>query len=261
MVRILSGLVLLFVVVGGIWFLSPFELLLLAEIVLVLGFLEYASLAARLGAPIPKLAAGTAAVATCAAIGWPGLPVEVPMMAALIALAAIAIGSGSPGPAVLHRISVSLFPAIWLGLPLGALVAIRWLAGREVVLLLLVTIIVSDTAQYYSGSVFGKRRLAPAISPGKTIEGAAGGFAGGVAALAIAGAWWLPSVGTISLAALGAVVVALGILGDLFESLLKRSAEVKDTSGLIPGHGGVLDRIDSLLFAVPAYYFFVRYLA
>jgi len=162
---------------------------------------------------------------------------------------------------VLHRILASLFPAIWLGLPLGALVALRWLAGREVVLLLLVTVIASDTAQLYSGSLFGRRHLAPAISPRKTIEGAVGGFAGGIAALAIAGAWWLPSVGTLTLAALGAVVVAFGILGDLFESLLKRSAEVKDTSGLIPGHGGVLDRIDALLFAVPAYYLFVRYLA
>jgi len=261
MVRFLSGIVLLSGVVGGIWFLSPFQLLLLAELVLVLGFLEYAPLAARLGAPVPKLAAGTAAVATCAAVGWPGLPVEVPLMAALVALAAIAISSPTPGPAVLHRISASLFPAIWLGLPLGALVALRWLAGREVVLLLLVTVIASDTAQLYSGSLFGRRQLAPAISPGKTIEGAVGGFAGGIAALAIAGAWWLPSVGTLTLAALGAVVVAFGILGDLFESLLKRSAEVKDTSGLIPGHGGVLDRIDALLFAVPAYYLFVRYLA
>jgi phosphatidate cytidylyltransferase len=261
MVRILSGLVLLFVVIGGIWFLSPFQLLLLAEVVLVLGFLEYAQLASRLGAPVPKLAAGTAAVATCAAVGWPGLPAEVPMMAALVAFAAIAIGSDSPGARVLHRISASLFPAVWLGLPLGALVALRWLAGREVVLLLLVTTVASDTAQYYSGSFFGRRRLAPVISPGKTIEGAAGGFAGGIAALVIGGAWWLPSVGALPLAALGAVVAALGILGDLFESLLKRSAEIKDTSGLIPGHGGVLDRIDSLLFAVPAYYLFVRYLA
>jgi phosphatidate cytidylyltransferase len=260
MIRILSALVLLSLVVVGIWFLSPFHLLLVAELVLVLGFLEYARLAEGLGAPVPKLAAGTAAVATCAAIGWPGLPVEVPMMAALVAFAAIAIGAGSPDPAMLHRVSASLFPAIWLGLPLGALAALRSMAGREAVLLLLATIVVSDTAQYYTGSLFGRRRLAPAISPKKTVEGAAGGFVGGMAALAIGGSWWLPSVGTLSLAALGAVVVALGILGDLFESLLKRSAGVKDSSELIPGHGGVLDRIDALLFAVPAYYIFVRYL-
>jgi phosphatidate cytidylyltransferase len=240
MVRILSALVLLSLVTGGIWFLSPFQLLLVAELVLVLGFLEYARLTDGLGTPVPKLAAGTAAVATCAAIGWPGLPVEVPMMAALVAFAAIAIGGGSPDAAVLHRVSASLFPAIWLGLPLGALVALRSMAGREAVLLLVATIVVSDTAQYYTGSLFGRRRLAPAISPKKTVEGAAGG--------------------TLSLAALGAVVVALGILGDLFESLLKRSAGVKDSSELIPGHGGVLDRIDALLFAVPAYYIFVRYL-
>jgi phosphatidate cytidylyltransferase len=73
------------------------------------------------------------------------------------------------------------------------------------------------------------------------------------------GQWWLPSVPTYIRAVLGAVIVALGIAGDLFESMLKRSAGVKDSSSLIPGHGGVLDRIDALLFAAPIYYVVLKY--
>jgi phosphatidate cytidylyltransferase len=97
------------------------------------------------------------------------------------------------------------------------------------------------------------------VSPKKTIEGAVGGVVFGTALLAIVGAWWLPWVSAAVRIVLGLAVVALGIVGDLFESMLKRSAGVKDSSALIPGHGGVLDRIDALLFAAPVYYVVLRY--
>ena len=122
-------------------------------------------------------------------------------------------------------------------------------------LLLIATIVISDSAQYYTGRAFGKRPLAPTISPKKTIEGAIGGVIFGILFMAVAGRFVLPVLGIPALALLGAVVVVLGILGDLFESRLKRDAGVKDSSALIPGHGGVLDRIDALLFAIPAFYF------
>ena len=123
----------------------------------------------------------------------------------------------------------------------------------------MLTVIVSDTAQYYTGRAFGRRLLAPAISPKKTIEGAIGGFVFGTLLLVVVGRWWLPAVPLPVRAALGAAIVALGIVGDLFESMLKRSAGVKDSSALIPGHGGVLDRIDALLFAAPVYYIVLKY--
>ena len=115
----------------------------------------------------------------------------------------------------------------------------------------MLTVVMSDTAQYYSGRTFGRTPLAPRISPKKTIEGAAGGFVFGTAIFIIAGAWWVPGMPVLFRAGLGLAIVALGIAGDLFESMLKRSAGVKDSSALIPGHGGVLDRIDALLFAAP----------
>jgi phosphatidate cytidylyltransferase len=156
-------------------------------------------------------------------------------------------------------VAAGLFPSLYLGLPLGALVALHRIAGREVVLLLLLTVAISDTAQFYTGSLLGRTPMAPAISPKKTLEGALGGFVFGTATLAIVGAWWLPGVAWPWRASLGAIVVALGMLGDLFESMLKRSAGVKDSSGLVPGHGGMLDRIDALLFAAPAYYVLLRF--
>jgi phosphatidate cytidylyltransferase len=124
---------------------------------------------------------------------------------------------------------------------------------------LLFTIIASDTAQYYGGRLMGRRLLAPVISPKKTVEGALSGFVAGAVALPVLGQWWLPSLPAPALALVGVTLVAAGIVGDLFESLLKRSAGVKDASALIPGHGGVLDRLDSLLFAGPVFYVFLRY--
>ena len=124
---------------------------------------------------------------------------------------------------------------------------------------MMLTVIVSDTAQYYSGRAFGRRPLAPEISPKKTIEGAVGGFVFGALVLAGVGVWWLPTVPLVYRALLGIAVVACGIAGDLFESMLKRSAGVKDSSTLIPGHGGILDRIDALLFAAPIYYIVLKY--
>ena len=124
----------------------------------------------------------------------------------------------------------------------------------------MLTVMVSDTAQYYTGRAFGRRPLAPAISPKKTVEGAIGGFVFGTAAaggrrrMVAAG-----RAGRRCARCSASTIVALGIAGDLFESMLKRSAGVKDSSALIPGHGGVLDRIDALLFAAPVYYIVLKY--
>jgi phosphatidate cytidylyltransferase len=155
--------------------------------------------------------------------------------------------------------SATIFPALYLGLPVGAMLAIRESRGPDALFLLMLTVFSSDTAQYYTGRAFGRRRLAPVISPKKTVEGAIGGFVCGGIVLAVVGAWWLPGVPLFLRVVLGITVVALGIAGDLFESMLKRSAGVKDSSALIPGHGGVLDRIDALLFAAPIYFVVLKY--
>jgi len=127
------------------------------------------------------------------------------------------------------------------------------------VLLLVFTIVVSDTAQYYSGRTFGRRPLALRLSPKKTIEGAVGGFVAAPLFLYFAGPYLVPVVTPLMIAPLGVLLVVCGIAGDLFESMIKRAADMKDSSALIPGHGGVLDRIDALLFATPPFYMFLRW--
>ncbi len=259
MTRILSALVLLPIVFGTVWYLPPVATLGLAEIAALLAFVEYAGLAARLGAPFPRVLAGTAVLACCAALGLGLAPVADILLAALIAIAAAAVAFGRPGPAVLPGVAAALFAPVYLGLPLGALVAVRAIHGRGAVVALMLTVMVSDSAQYYGGRLFGRHALAPSISPKKTVEGAVTGLAAGTLALVAAGHVWLPGLDAWRLALVGATLAALGIAGDLFESLLKRSAGLKDASGLIPGHGGLLDRIDSWLFAAPAFYIFLRY--
>ena len=274
MTRVLSGAVLLALAVAGVWFATAVMFLAAAELLLVLGFIEYLTLARACGLSMPAIPSGVAAMLTCAAFaaGSRSAPIDVVLMSALVALGALTLVTWSGGPALragrggdpgsrdaIGLAAASLFPSLYLGLPLGAMIAIRETRGREALFLLMLTIIVSDTAQYYSGRVFGRRLLAPAISPKKTVEGAVGGFVFGALALAVVGAWWLPVVPALLRAAFGVTVVALGITGDLFESMLKRSAGVKDSSSLIPGHGGVLDRIDALLFAAPVYYVVLKY--
>lgn len=258
MLRILSALVLIPAVVGAIWFLNTVQLLVVAEGVLVLGFVEYVRLAEALGARLPRVVAGAATVLACAALAL-ALPLELPLLSSFIAVGAVMVGARVPGPGVLADVSAALLPVLYLGLPLGALVALHAQEGREAVLLLLVTVVVSDTAQYYSGRLFGRHKLSPLISPKKTVEGAVGGFLVAPAVMVVLARWWLPSVPAPNVLLVGLAVVGLGIAGDLFESLLKRSAGVKDSSTLIPGHGGVLDRIDALLFAAPAFYLYVKY--
>ena len=140
--------------------------------------------------------------------------------------------------------------------------AVRFIGGRDATLLLMGTIVVSDSAQYYTGRALGRHRLAPAISPEQDRRRRDRRTACSARLAMTLGGLVRLSGASISgcSSATSVAVVALGMVGDLFESLLKRSAGVKDSSTLIPGHGGVLDRIDSWLFAAPVFYVFARYL-
>jgi phosphatidate cytidylyltransferase len=268
--RVLSGAALIAAVVGIVWFAPVWVFFAVAELVIVLAFVEYRRLAAAVGTPVPAVVSGAATLLTSIGVTstlWVGgevvgtaVALDAILMTVFVLLAAVAMATWRGERDALARAAASVFPCLYLGLPIGALVALRARRGPEAVFLLMLTIMVSDTAQYYTGRMFGRRPLAPAISPKKTIEGAVGGFLFGAATLASVGAWWLPSVPIALRALIGVAVVALGISGDLFESMLKRSAGLKDSSDLIPGHGGVLDRIDALLFAAPVYYVVLKYL-
>jgi len=258
MTRVLSGAVLVALAVGVVWFAPPWLFFAFAALLGVLAVNEVVALAQASGLDVSKYAAGFATVLVVGSSGAPEM-FQIFLMTALVAVAAITLGAWRGGPAALATASATLFPALYIGLPIAALLALRTLAGARGLFLLMLTVMVSDTAQYYSGRAFGRTLLAPVISPKKTIEGAVGGFVFGALLLVVVGRWWLPAIPLALRALLGVALVALGIAGDLFESMLKRSAGVKDSSTLIPGHGGVLDRIDALLFAAPVYYIVLEY--
>ena len=260
MTRALSGAALIALAVGVVWFAPDSVFQLVAAVLATLSVRELVVLAGASDLRVSMFPVLIATLLTASTVGMQsGYALEVALMAAFVAIGLGALGSWRGGANALATVSAALFPALYIGLPIGALVAVRTFAGPRVLFLLMLTVMVSDTAQYYTGRAFGTRPLAPAISPKKTVEGAIGGFVFGTALFVAVGAWWVPGMPILFRAALGLAVVALGIAGDLFESMLKRSAGVKDSSALIPGHGGVLDRIDALLFAAPVYYIVLKY--
>jgi phosphatidate cytidylyltransferase len=262
--RVLSGAVLLAIAIAVVWFAPNLLFVLVAELLVVIGCYEYAGLARASGASVPALVTTALAVLTAATFSgpirdlWNGLTLDMVLMLALVGAGTVCLSAWAGGKDAVATTAASLFPALYLGLPIGAMIEIRESRDGAALFLLMVTIVASDTAQYYSGRAFGRRPLAATISPKKTIEGAVGGFLVGPAVFAVLGAWWLRDVAVGARVVMGLAIVALGIAGDLFESMLKRSAGVKDSSALIPGHGGILDRIDALLFAAPVYYVVLR---
>jgi phosphatidate cytidylyltransferase len=269
MIRVITAAVLIVILAVTVWIMPPIATVVLAAIVAVLGAGEVAGIAQQLGTPIAARFVAPLAGVVCAVFALAltigpepraeMLPVVV--MALVIAAGVLTLAGGPPGPSVLGRAAISFLAPLYVGLPLGAIARVRVVHGPEVVTVLAALVIVSDSAQYFAGRALGRRRLAPLISPAKTVEGAIGGVLAAAVAGAVLGARWIPGVTPASGALLGLLVAAFGIVGDLFESLLKRGAGMKDSSSLIPGHGGVLDRIDSWLFAGPVYYMFLRYLS
>jgi phosphatidate cytidylyltransferase len=258
MTRVASGAVLIALAIGVVWFAPQLLFVAVAVLLAALGVGELVSLARASGldvALLPPTFATAVVVASATVSG----ALETCLITAFIGLAAASLGAWRGGPGALATVAGSLFPVLYLGLPLAAMIGIRALAGPRGLFLLMLTVIVSDSMQYYTGRLFGRAKLAPRVSPKKTIEGAVGGFVFGTALFAVLGGWWLPSMPLLLRVVVGITLVALGIAGDLFESMLKRSANVKDSSTLIPGHGGILDRIDALLFAAPVYYIVLKY--
>jgi len=177
-----------------------------------------------------------------------------------ILVAAMARG---PTRRPLTAVAITTFGALYASLPLSFLLPLRYVgagswspvAGLTLVLFPLVLTWICDTFAYMAGSQFGGPKMAPVLSPNKTWSGAVGGAVGAIAAAGLLGELVLNRLGwTFSLPQLLSVGVAVGIVaqvGDVAESLLKREIGVKDSSSLIPGHGGVLDRLDSLYFVIP----------
>jgi phosphatidate cytidylyltransferase len=259
--RVLTAAVLLppvlFLISLGPWGLAP----LLAAFA-VLGAREFVRL---LGGPGPAhppwIAAGSGVLLI---VSWGGLlPLGVPAALVLIMLAAIVGGFLRRRGSMLSGLAVALVGSIYLGFLPGYL--LRFYAfGREgtadpwPVYYALVLVWGCDTAAYLVGSQIGRHRLWPRVSPSKSWEGAAAGVVGATM-LAVGLGGWVPGLTLAGRLGAGLLVGVSAQVGDLAESMMKREADLKDSGRMLPGHGGLLDRLDSLILAAPILYYWLRW--
>ncbi len=221
---------------------------LMMATVLLLAWSEYARLIRDLGGSPASLVGAVVALGCALSFGLssPGAPLPWLLLGIVAAtVACLRLGYTEPTRFV-GSLAATLCGIVWLGLLAGAHIGVRRLPdGATWLLFVYAAVAVGDSAALYGGTAFGRRKLAPFLSPNKTIEGTVSGIAGSAAAGAVVG-MWLP-VTNMQAVGLAVLLGATGQVGDLMESALKRAAGVKDSSTLLPGHGGVLDRIDSHL--------------
>ena len=160
----------------------------------------------------------------------------------------------------------TFFGAAYVGGLMGFLIALRlWpdpeLPGPYLLLMLFILIWSSDSFAYFAGRSIGRHKLAPVVSPNKTWEGAIAGFLFSIFAAVVCKLTFLPTLTWIDTISLGCLIGIIGQIGDLCESIVKRAVNVKDSGGILPGHGGMLDRVDSLLFGAPAMYYYLSFLS
>lgn len=159
-----------------------------------------------------------------------------------------------------HEVALGLLAFLYIPFLLMHLVLLRETSfGVQWLFVIMLIVMTNDAAAYYIGSAFGKHRLYPLVSPKKSIEGAIGGLFGSLVGAMLSKFIYFPQLTFVDVVATALVIGTVGQAGDLFESLLKRSFGVKDSGTIIPGHGGVLDRMDSILFAAPVTYYYVLF--
>jgi phosphatidate cytidylyltransferase len=266
MKRVLTALVLIPVLIVVIGYAPPVCFLALVAAATVLGLEEYFSIARKSGLELDR--AWTHAAALLLLLSFYGSPVDLQPALFLLAgsalvLMTLAIRRRSLQGA-LAGASAALLGLVYVPVTLGFMVALhrvstQWGPGNRWIFFPLLVVWLGDTGAYYVGQAFGRRPLAPRISPKKTVEGSLGGFFGNILAAILGKQIFLPSVPTAHLLLLSLLLGAASQIGDLAESAIKRGAGVKDSSNLLPGHGGMLDRIDGVLFAAPLMFGYLRF--
>ena len=257
--RTLSTVVLLplfiWIVLGGVPL--AFDLMIVA--VGILASWEFSRMFQRAGVPVFR-DAGVVLGALLTASFLAPERIALVATASVMAVLTLSLGRPEPGPARWQAVAVTLLGLAWINALLGHTILLRALPeGLHWVLLLVWVTWIGETAAYTVGSLVGRHKLAPGISPGKTVEGALAQLVGSPLAALAAQGWLFPGLGTRDALLVGLLLGVVGQLGDLAESALKRSVGTKDAGQLIPGHGGMLDRVDGLLFNAPALFYYVTH--
>ncbi|MFN8000392.1 MAG: phosphatidate cytidylyltransferase [Acidobacteriota bacterium] len=262
MARVLTAIVFLPILFSALWLGAPYWFVALAGAGILLGLYEYYALAKQGGLIQGMLAA--LAILTAFYVHQHELIVVVIAVLVIVEMLIQLFTRASEDDfsEMLPSAAVKIFGVLYVAVLGGYIIAIRVIESSipqlpaKLLTLFFIVVFAGDTGAYYTGRTLGKRKLAPKVSPGKTVEGAIGGLAGNVIAALIAHYTFFPELQVIHAIPLALVMGVLGITGDLCESMLKRGAKAKDAGKLIPGHGGLLDRLDSMLFNAPLLYYF-----
>jgi phosphatidate cytidylyltransferase len=268
--RLLTAAVLLPILIASIVIAKlALVFVLIAAIAMVIALYEFWLLARRqqVKADVAAGYLGAAALLTVFYFAEPRKGLDLEMMQAIMLVftmgsLAAAMLRGAPFDKMIMSVGATVLGVLYVVLLGGHLVAVRVgfqpTLSRHLLAFFFLVIMSGDSAAYYGGRMFGSHKLAPGISPGKTWEGAIAGMMISLLAAALAHVWFFPELPLKFALPLAAAMNVLSVVGDLTESALKRSAGAKDTANILPGHGGVLDRLDSLLFNAPVIYYFAR---
>ncbi|MFH1146410.1 MAG: phosphatidate cytidylyltransferase [Pseudomonadota bacterium] len=257
--RIITALIAAPVVLLTILYGSKLLFLLLVLAGTIVGLLEYYALAGKTGASFPVwlgVTLGCLLVGSSYSFSFPHV------LGALVLIVLLSLSYYMLNYDSYHDIfqSVSLFITgiAYVALSFTHLVLLRHI-GREWVLFLLFVVFWGDTGAYYTGKCFGRKKLYPSVSPGKTVEGAIGGLAVSIGMGYLVRVFYLPWLSNRQAIVMAATLGLAGQTGDLVESVIKRAVGVKDSGAILPGHGGVLDRMDGVIFAAPVLFYEVLF--
>jgi len=252
------------ILVASLWWVFA----LLAVTAMVLGLWEFYALAKRLQL---KPDAGTGYLAgailiTIALQSDPAITLAGSLFVVILFTAVAMVSTtlrGAPFDKMIPSVGATLFGILYIPLLGSHLLSIRMgfspTLSAHLLSFFFLVLMGADAGAYYIGRALGKHKLAPSISPGKTWEGVAGGILAALAMGALSHFWFFRELPLKYILPLAVLMTIVGILGDLAESALKRGAGAKDAANLLPGHGGLLDRLDSLLFNAPLIYYFARF--
>ncbi len=259
--RILSSLVLIPVLYIVVWKLPPVYFVILAMIATGISQFEFYRMALVRGIrplAIAGILLGMAIIFNIYQPIVPELGTDFVIAFALLTIMLVRLFSPRAVEGSLEEISITFFGLFYVALLFGFQVAILLqMDGKQWLFFMYLVIWASDAGAYFVGNAFGRHRLYEKISPKKSMEGLAGGMLAAIGAAFLCRAWFIPSVGAPEAVVLGVLLTVSGVAGDLVESLFKRGVGIKDVGNLIPGHGGLLDRLDSMLFTAPVLFYYL----
>jgi phosphatidate cytidylyltransferase len=225
-------------------------------VVALLALYEFLVLGRRKGYDLPVVICLAIALFIIVGFVLENVSVEIGMFTTLLVIpASYVFGKGNLDEA-LPSSAIAVLATMYVGMLAGSLIRLRndFAQGPELVFFLLLVVWLGDAGAYYAGKRFGKTKLSPRISPQKTVEGLIGGIIASVVTAVVIQTTFFNEFPLVHAIIVGVVLSVAGVIGDLAESMWKRSAAVKDSGTLIPGHGGFLDRLDSILFTAPILY-------